>query len=108
MSNVDLPSGFLPAELRDRLFDVRQAQLSGFSILGVGRLDQSSAPDAGSGAGSSCDVPVIEGDRYTCTGATDSERGLSAGGGTGWAVSASAAEQSHPAGTAVASKLPPT
>jgi hypothetical protein len=65
MSKVDLPSEFLPAELRDRLFDVRQAQLSGFSILGVGRVDQSSAPDAGIGAVAGCDVPVIEGDRYT-------------------------------------------
>ncbi len=107
MSKVDLPSVFLPAELRDRLFDVRQAQLSGFSILGVGLADQSSEPDAGSGADSSCGAPVIEGDRYTCTGATDSERGLSAGGVTCRAVWAPAAEQSDAVVTAVASNLPP-
>lgn len=105
MSKVDLPSGFLPTELRDRLFDVLQAQLSGFSILGVCRLDWSSVPDAGAGSGSCCDVPTIEGDRYTWTGATDSETGLSADGATGSAVWASAAEQSDPAATAVVSKL---
>jgi len=83
ISKVDLPSVFLPAELRDRLFDVLQAQLSGFSILGVGRLDQSSMPDAGVASDAGSDVPTIEGGRYTCTGATDSETGLSAGGATG-------------------------
>jgi len=104
ISKVDLPSGFLPAELRDRLFDVLQAQLSGFSILGVGRLDQSSVPDADVGSDAASDVPTMEGGRYTCTGATDSETGLSAAGATGSVAWASAMKQSDPAATAVASK----
>ena len=83
ISKVDLPSVFLPAELRARLFDVLQAQLSGFSMLGVCRLDQSSSPDAGFGSDAGCDVPAMEGDRYTWTGATDSGTGLSTGGSTG-------------------------
>jgi hypothetical protein len=108
ISKVDLPSGFLPAELRARLFDVLQAQLSGFSILGVCRLDQSSAPDAGFGSDSGCDAPTIEGGRYTWTGATDSGTGLSAGGATWSVVWAFTAEQSDAAVTAVNSKLPRT
>src|SRR5471032_2662112 len=106
ISKVDLPSGFFPAELRARLFDVLHAQLSGFSILGVCRLDQSSAPDAGFGSDAGCDVPAIEGGRYTWTGATDNETGLSAGGATGSVVWAFTAEQSDAAVTAVNSKLP--
>ena len=105
ISKVDLPSGFLPAELRARLFDVLQAQLSGFSILGVCRLDQSSAPDAGFGSDSGCDVPAMEGDRYTWTGATDSGTGLSTVVSTGSVACASAMKQSGPAATAAVSKL---
>ena len=104
MSKVDLPSGFLPTELRDRLFDVRQAQLSGFSILGVCRFAQSSVPDAGVGSDAGCEVPTMEGDRYTWTGATDNETGLSAGGVSGSVAWASAMKKIDSAVTAVASK----
>ena len=103
-----LAVGILPAELRDRLFDVLQAQLSGFSILGVGRLDQSSVPDADVGSDAASDVPTMEGGRYTCTGATDSETGLSAAGTAESAACVSAMKQSDPEATAVASKLPRT
>jgi len=55
MSENDLPSGFRLAELRLSTFDVRQAQLSGFSRLGVGvRATASLAPEAGT-----CAVLVI-------------------------------------------------
>jgi len=63
-----------------------------------------SVPDADAGSDGG-DVPTIEGERYTCTGATDSETGLSAGGATGSVAWASAMKRSDPAATAVVSKL---
>jgi hypothetical protein len=77
-----LPSGFLPIELRVKLFDVRQAQLSGFSRAGVGRAG-SSTPDAVLRSEASGDAPMMDGDWYLYRGVIDSETGSSGGGAAG-------------------------